>query len=80
LERIGIEGRGPAASRGIVKSDKLEIERFHQFKTKIRNFKSAGAATLHGQSALGFEISDFGFELMESFAFEISNFPAARRR
>jgi hypothetical protein len=47
-------------------------------KSEISN--PTGAATLHGQSALGFEISDFGFELMESFAFEISNFPAARRR
>jgi hypothetical protein len=62
--------------RGIVKSDDLEIERFLQFKSENRNFKSEGdrSGTTTPSAPIGSEISVFGFKLQESFNFKIVRF------
>jgi hypothetical protein len=65
---------------GIVKVDNLEIERFLQFKSEIRNLKpdNPKERTMVGRDLavriVQFEISDFGFKLQESFDFEIVHF------
>jgi hypothetical protein len=69
----------------------FESARFLQFKSEIGNLKPEGrkmhsswqdaiTSLNHAVAALGFEISDFGFELQESCTFEISDFTIPRYR
>jgi SH3-like domain-containing protein len=55
---------------GTGESDNLEIERFLHLKAEIQNLRSNPA-----QLQVGFEFSNFGFEMQESFDFEIVRFP-----
>ena len=69
-EGIEIFGRG----KRVREIGRIRRPRFHEFKSKIRNFKSEGGIPL------GFKILNFGFELLELCTFEIFDFPIPRSR
>jgi hypothetical protein len=59
-----------------VKSDKLEIGRILHLKLEIKKSQigQSDGTSLFGQIPIGFEFSDFGFDIQESFDFEIVRF------